>query len=295
MGLTETFGIEERWVRLLIKSIVNNPDLLVPERVSDAQYILGGIGNRQVYALRDWCRGIGIIEEAPQRSHFRLTAFGRVLLEYDPALDENGSWWAIHYGLYSNPSDIWFYSKYVNAFSAGRFSRGDLRERLRNAKPLAESVIDKKCITPLLHIMANTRLGTDFRILVQVTQDLFERQSPEPKLLHSAVVAFMLYDWAVRANRTTVNLMELHTDNSIGRCVGFEPTYFGSTIDNIEDRYAGRVLWVSHTAGLNSLGFANGIPPLALLRAYYIEHLEGQDPLSALETAIRIEEKAGEP
>lgn len=53
-------------------------------------------------------------------------------------------------------------------------------------------------------------------------------------------------------------------------------------LDKIQDRYLKRVLWVSRTAGLNSVTFANDFPPLALLNAYYLEHVTGVEPIEAL-------------
>jgi len=65
MALSEAFGFEERWLRLLIRrsltirSCFRLENLRSPEGMANAQHALGGIGNRQVRALRDWAKGIG--------------------------------------------------------------------------------------------------------------------------------------------------------------------------------------------------------------------------------------------
>ena len=67
MALSEAFGFEERWLRLLIKATNEDPLVLSQARLgnadgmADAQHVLGGIGNRQVFALRDWAKAIGVI------------------------------------------------------------------------------------------------------------------------------------------------------------------------------------------------------------------------------------------
>lgn len=286
MGLSETFGFEELWLRRLIKVVEEHPGLFSPDKISDAQYLLGGLGNRQVLALRDWARGMGLIVEKG-RGHIVLSAFGRLLLDYDPQLDELGSMWAIHHGLCMRSDDIWFYAYYANHVRCGSITRGELKTRLLHERKMSDSVVEKKCLTPLLHTMKKTKLGTECGLMAKVDEATYERKPPDESRLHPAVLAYMVCDWAYSQDRQTASLTELSQEGGSGCQLQLETTVFSRMLRRVQDRYRKRVLWISETAGLNSVTFDRRISPLCLLRAYYLEHVEECSPLESLDKAIQ--------
>jgi len=292
MGLTESFGFEERWMRMLIKRIPDYPDLFEPSKISDAQSILGGLGNRQVLALRDWGLGCEILVKQPNGT-FSLNKLGRILHEHDPDLEELGSFWAIHHNLCMNIKGIWFYSVYSNSFGAGRFTRSDIKERLLEHKKLSNSMVEKKCMTPLLHTMRATKLGRELGILFQTDDELYERQVPKDEKLHPGVLSYMLLDWAMRNNRRTANIVELTAYNSVGGYLALDQLSLIKHLTIIQSHYSDRVIQFSQTAGLNSITFNDDLIPSILLRAYYVERASFDcDPLKALNRAAAMERAA---
>ena len=306
MALT-SFGIREKWLRMLLKVLPEHPDIFSclsnEERMEDAQYLLGGIGNKQVPAIKDWCVGIGIIEKYDE-SNYALTSLGKIILEYDPMLEEQGTLWAIHYNLCVNSNkpkytdksdDIWFYSKYSNSFGAGTFSRNDvkacLKEYKKDGKDYSDSVIEKMCMASLLDTMSNTKIGEELGVLTIIddVKSIYERRHPNDSTLHPAILAYMLYDWAEFNSRLTMNTAEFYGYGSVARLMALEEQQLNMYLNKIQDRYAKKILWVSWTAGLNSVAFEQNISSLALLRAYYIEHQTGKDPLDSLREGIALE------
>lgn len=288
MELSESFGFEPRWLRLLLKALPHHPQLFHSGNVADAQYILGGLGNRQVLALRDWATGIGLIGAGRTGSFSSLTPLGALITAHDPELEEDGSYWAIHHSL-CRSTGIWFYASYSNLFGPGVFSRDEIKSRLKGCRAISESVIEKKCVVPLLHTMKSTRLGSELGVLSVRNGTLYERRRPDERRLHEAVVAFMLYDWAERSGRRTVNVSELAMWGGVANYLALSNDQLVGFLERIQDRYAKKVLWVSQTAGLGSIAFAEDVPSLALLRAYYIEQLEGVRPEVAFERAVAAE------
>jgi hypothetical protein len=285
MGLSESFGLEEPWFRRLIKVIDDHPDIFSPANVSDAQFLLGGLGNRQVLALHDWARGAGVTEEKG-RSGVGLSAFGRMLLTYDPQLDELGTLWAIHHKLCMRPDDIWFYAYYSNKVRCGVLSRSELKGRLLEARGLSESVVEKKCLSPLLQTMSKTKLGSECGLLIPLDDSTYERRPPDEPRLHLAVLAYMVCDWARVHNRQTASVSELTESGAPGSYLQLELNTLISMLHRIQDRYLKRVLWVSETAGLNSVTFDGRATPDTILKAYYLEKLEDLPPPDALKTAL---------
>lgn len=285
MSLSETFGFEERWIRLCLKALSSDASLFRAEEIPHTQALLGGLGNRQVLAVRDWVRGSGLAV-ALGNGDYGLSRVGRILLRYDPGLEEHGAIWAIHHGLCMRPGDIWFYAHYVNEFPSGQFTRDDIKSSFLAAKGGSEKYIDSKCVAPLLHTMKATRLGDIFGLLVGGNGQEYERRSPELAILPGSVVAYMLLDWASRNQRSTVHLGELLLPGSVGRHLGVEVDRVNQYLDMIQERYSGRVLAVSRTAGLNSITISRGLPADAMLVCYYRELCEGLEPTLALQDAI---------
>jgi len=290
--MSESFGFEERWIRLLLKNIPDHPDIFWNDRMEDAQYLLGGLGNRQVLALKDWARAIGLIieEKKEKQAKFVLTPLGKIITQYDPKLDENGTFWAIHHNLcLSENKQIWFYPFYSNTFGIETFTREQMERHLREARPDAGESMYGTWLNKLTHTMKSTKLGNDLGILVPVDKNLFERRSPDSSLNY-ALIAYILCDWAEKFSRDTVNLLEFQNKNGVFRYLALSDTQAKEFLDIIQDRFSKKILWFSRTAGLNSIVFEPNVPSLAVLRAYYLQQLEGMEPLKALEEGIKLEQ-----
>jgi len=305
MALTN-FGIREKWLRLLIKVLPNNPtlfnNLTNMANMEEAQYLLGGMGNKQVPAVKDWGVGIGLIEKDAD-ANYVLSPLGKLIAKYDPQLEEYGTYWAIHYNLCVNSqkpqfsekgTDLWFYSKYANSFGAGTFARSELKASLKEyknaAKEYSDTTIEKMCLAPLLDTMSNTKLGDELGLLTLADEvkNTYERRTPEDSTLHPAILAYMLYDWSLFNSRLTVNTAEFFGYGSVARLLALDEQQFNSMLNKIQDRYSRKVLWVSWTAGLNSVAFEQNLSPLGILQAYYLEHQTGTDPLRALTEPVEL-------
>jgi hypothetical protein len=309
MALT-SFGIREKWLRMLIKVLPSHPDIFTSltnkERMEEAQYLLGGIGNKQVPAIKDWGIGIGLIEryDSANETKYSLTSLGKIIAQYDPQFEEQGTLWTIHYNLCANSSkikytdksdDIWFYSRYSNSFGAGTFSRNEIKACLKkykkDGKNYSDSVIEKMCMASLLETMSNTKIGKELGVMtiVDSEKNIYERRRPDEVSLHPAILAYMLYDWADFNSRPSMNTAEFYSNDSVACLMAIDEEQLRMYLNKIQDRYTKKILWVSWTAGLNSVAFEKNIPSLAILRAYYIEHQVGKDPLKSLSEGIELE------
>ena len=309
MALT-SFGIREKWLRMLIRVLPKFPDifnnLTNKERMEEAQYQLGGVGIKQVSPIKEWGVGCGLIEKNAE-SNYVLTTLGKIIAEYDPQFEQQGTFWVMHYNLCINSfkpnytdksNDIWFYSKYANSFGVGTFTRDDvkacLKEYKKEGKEYSDSVIETMCMASLLETMAHTRIGNELGVLTikDSAKKIYERREPIDSTIHSAIFAYMLYDWADFNERLTVNTAEFFNYGSVACLMAMEEEKFNSLLNIIHDRYAKKILWVSWIAGLNSVAFEKTLPPLSLLRAYYIEQETGKDPLECLQEGIELEQNA---
>lgn len=283
------FGFERAWLARALRAVRKDPAILQKARVEDAQYETG-LGNQQVYALEHWLRAIGLVERLGDQH--RITRRGQIITEYDPSIEESGTWFAIHYHLASSKDMAFAYWCASNAVQYA-FDRSTLISAMRREMPGKSQATYANHLRAFLAVIRGTPIGNELRIF-EVNENEVSSERYDRRLLPLPIAAYAMMDWTRQHGRSTAGTAELTQSGGPARALLLDQGMGDSVLDDIQDIYAKRVLWVSRTAGLNSVGFANDVPPLALLRAYYIEHLEAKDPVSALEAAIQTERQEGE-
>lgn len=289
MGITgpACFGFERLWFSRSIRRIVENPDLFEKEHIADAQYSLG-LGNRQVLAVEYWLKCARLIQR--DGNNTSLSGFGDLVWTFDSQLEEPETWFAIHYHLASArqaASTYWFaFQKMPHTFS-----KSSLREGLKREFAGKSPRTYKDAISVFFSIMTRTEINTLCN-MVEVDSDSIVK-TIDPPLLESGLVAYAVVDWATKSGFKTSHFSQLLSEGGPAKSFSLTSAGLAKYLDQIQEKYAKKILWVSRTAGLDSVTFAQGIPPLAVLRAYYLEHLEGVDPLEAINRAIEEEGRRG--
>lgn len=285
MGITgpACFGFERGWLSKALKHIPNTPDLFQKDALEDAQYLLG-MGNRQVLALEYWLRSLGLMaKDESGKAH--LTDLGKVVLQYDPQIEEKGTWFALHYRLSAArevASTYWYASNCMTE----RFDREKLIEGLKTEFPGKSLRTYQDAASIFFSILAKTPLGS---IVFSIADDLTSRIT-DPPSLPDPILLFALVDWCGLRHRTGFSLMEFVTEGAPGRVFGLSDATIRAFLDTVQDRYRKRALWWSQTSGLDSVAVEQDLPSLAILRAYYLEHLEGLSPVEALRSGVEQED-----
>ena len=279
--LSGTFGIEETWLRKGMKEVSSNPAIFARNNRLLAQKELG-MGNKQIDALKDWLAAANLLSMGEKIGLLKPSTVGEVIVKYDSTFSENGTFWLIHYFLSQNTDRLWFYYWYVNEFDADIFSRNDLEAGLSNYKATSEKIIKDFCLLPLLQTMRKTRLGKSFGIMMEESPNQFRRIEPPEDKLDPMIVSYITADWAKRNDRSSANLVELVSlKGSPGKILHLSPRRYSEYLDKIQSMFNKEVLWVSYTAGLNSVVFEQKVNPLDLLKAYYIKIRDEINPLDA--------------
>jgi len=282
------FGFDESWFRLIIKKLPENQELFIPKEVENAQRILR-IGKLKVGAARVWAETADLIKK--KNKTYGLTPLGRLISRFDPDMEEDGIWWAIHCHLARSTSPAWFYSFYINFFEHDSFDRQLLESEMRafwakDHKPLTDDMFNKLVFSPLKQVFDGTRLGDGFGLFYETAPGAYERRHGAGSALHPAIVAYSLCDWAKKNKRQTAHIEELLSPGGPGRILRLDRATLDEMLIDIGDRYMKKVAWISHTANLNSVAILD-VPPLAILAAYYFE-LDQIAPPNALEKAMEM-------
>jgi len=91
----ESFHIREGWLEKGINIIHDNPKCFYKD--TGSEYF--GLGTNMVKSLKYWLNACNIAEF---KSDAMLTEFGKMLYQFDKYLEDDFSWWMIHYYLVTN-------------------------------------------------------------------------------------------------------------------------------------------------------------------------------------------------
>lgn len=281
------FGMDELWIRRGIKYVKKRPTIFNKDSKEEAMQ-LTGLGSVQVDALKDWLLEANLIIK--NNSGYILSDIGEYIYIYDIDLSEDATLWLLHYNLASKEGKSWFYYWYINELEADRFSRDDIKNGLFNYKEYAINHIEKYSMAPLLQTMRKTRLGKSFGMLLEDAPNQFKRTEPPEDKLDPIIVAYITMDWAKRNDRSSANLLELTTLKcSPGKILHLSSSRYIEYLDKIQAIFNKEILWVSYTAGLNSVSFEKNIKPLDILKAYYIKK---RDDISLIDSYHRAKKES---
>lgn len=281
------FGFEESWLRKGLKEYVADNCIFNKSEQEKAQMLMG-LGSHQIRDLKDWLLASNLL--SVEKSNCLSSPLGLLVYNYDREFSEDGTFWVIHNYLSLSEDSLWFYYWYVNEFVSDKFNRNDLHDGISQYRQMAENTIKRFILTPLLQTMRKTRLGKSFGIMIEDAPNQFRRIEPPEDKLDPIIVAYITMDWARRNDRSSANLLELITLKcSPGKILHLSSSRYIEYLDKIQAIFNKEILWVSYTAGLNSVSFEKNIKPLDILKAYYIKK---RDDISLIDSYHRAKKES---
>lgn len=280
---TYHFGFYRFWISRAIKNLTEIPDLFTAgerkNRFKGMEAI--GIGSTKVEALKSWLLAMNFIEASGKSNHI-LTKISESVIDFDPTIETNGTWALIHYCLSTN-MPIWNW--YSSVFSLNSFNQELMSKELREAYPEVSDDSIKNNRASLIAAMRQTPLGNDFGYFVEKDSVIYKQEPPE-ELLSPMIFAYSILDWMKRNNRIDVHTSELFKQGGPARIFNLSSDRVNKYLSFIRDNYGKRILWLSRTAGLNSLSVNTDLDPLIPLIAYYQNEVEGESPPDDLNLAM---------
>ncbi len=270
---TESFGFEKEWLVKLMKVIDQIPDVFA----RDDNQILLGMGNRKINALYVWAKGMAIIDG--NKKSVRLSPAGRLIKEHDEYLGDYGTWIVLVHNLSVHPphSPALFYW-FFNEFNRSDFSRDDLRREF-NASPLLTHIsltTKEKALTALLAALRNSVVSEELRLFEEeIEPGRFHKGYPPRNLFHPLVFAYCIVDWAARNGQKGVIQIEdiAHARGLPGKVFNLPERYVQDKLDELDMRYAKRIVDIERFSGLNRAIIKEPNPTL-LQKLYYEETLK---------------------
>lgn len=272
-----TFSIREGWLEKAIHIIANSDDnkSLFSK---DNGVIEFGIGSMMVTSLRYWLIATDIIDERTNQ----LSEFGRLLLEFDPYLDDEFSWWMIHEKLASNYKDAPILNIIFNEFKPKNFKKQDLNEFVLeylkdNAIEFSsESGVDSD-ITVFLKTYTNEvvtdpedNLNSPLGKLDLIQKDKDGSYSfiqPRHDRLNYLVVYYNILNCL--GNSDSVHISELmNTNNSPTKLLKMDKNLFYLYLNEFKRE---GLITVNRTAGLNMVYIHEKLSERQIFEKYFME------------------------
>ncbi|MEF9880520.1 MAG: DUF4007 family protein [Acinetobacter sp.] len=274
-----SFTIREGWLTKGLRNVENDPEVFLRDNATE----ILGIGSVMVKSLRFWMQATGLtVEPRVGRRVQSLTAFGKLIMENDPYLEELFSLYAIHSHLVTNRSMTTVWHLLFNYFDASRFSRETLENSLLST--FREMVTDDfslssfrdDCTLALKTYVADKSKQlspednmqcplTALDFFSKTTKDAYERTIPSTAKLHSYVVLYVMLN--AMESRSSISLDKLLNEpNQVGKVLHLNAYRINAYLDELQ---ASGLLTVQRTAGLNMIYPTEGITALEIAQRYY--------------------------
>ena len=121
----EKFPLREGWINKGLIEVASNELIFLSKEAPDEF----GIGNNMVKSLRYWMRALGLFESDTARGSF-LSDEGKMILNYDPYLEDLFSLWVMHSYIAKNKEEATSWYLYFNHCDADVLSKDQIEHIL---------------------------------------------------------------------------------------------------------------------------------------------------------------------
>lgn len=270
----ESFTIREGWLSKGLLAVDKNEKVFSSE---DATDILG-IGTNMVKSLKYWLYATNLIKD--NKNRIEITDFGKLVLQYDPYMEDTFTWWMIHINMVLNQEDFFVGNLFFNRVNAKNFSKEDVYNIVSeslNQKKLEYNekiLIDEINVIIKTYVIDNSNENpennfncplADLELLKRISKDNYERLKPNYRNLHYLAVYYLLLN--LLDDREYISIDDLlKVNNSPIKVLNLDKNICNDYLDDM--RRAGLVD-INRTAGLNMVYITSKLSLTDLFSNYY--------------------------
>ena len=252
----ESFSIREGWLSKGLLAVQSDSKIFSSE---DATDILG-IGTNMVKSLKYWLYATNLIKD--NKNVVEVTDFGKLIIQYDPYMEDEFTWWMIHVNMLLNQDDFYVGNLFFNKCISKNFSKEDVYNIVSdnlNSKKLEfnEKILVDEINTIIKTYVVDNSNDTpennfncplaDLELLKRISKDNYERLKPDYRNLNFLIVYFLLLQ--VLDGREYISIDELiKIQNSPSRILNLDKNLIN---DYLDDMRRNNLITINRTAGLN--------------------------------------------
>lgn len=224
----ETFFIRKGWLSKGIKNVVADPAVFMGNSGNPMDVL--GIGSNMVKSLRYWLQTVGLTSEpAYGKKEQSLTAFGNLVKQYDPYIEELGTLWLLHYHLAKNLNDATSWYFFFNEFKLMEFDKDDFVRQLSAFLRMQNEEVSERSLEDDYNCIINTYLSRmksnpekvqpesniDCPLgelgLIDISNKknkIYRKVSPKKETIHPLVVFAVIIDQACGAKEIKISSLQ---------------------------------------------------------------------------------------
>lgn len=254
----ESFSIREGWLSKGLLAVKNNSRVF---SMDDATDVLG-IGTNMVKSLKYWLYATNLIND--EKNNIKITELGNLILEYDPYMEDEFTWWMIHINLLLNEDDFYVGNLFFNKILSKNFSKEEVFNIVSNVLETKKLEYNDKILVDEINMIIKTYVVdsstdnpennfncplADLELLNRISKDNYELLKPNYRNLNFLVVYFLVLK--ILDGREYISIDELlKVQNSPSRLLNLDKNLLN---DYLDDMRRNDLITINRTAGLNMI------------------------------------------
>lgn len=277
----ETFTIREGWINKGLTEINRNPQVFNTNYGADAL----GVGANMAKAIRYWLKCAGLLIEK-QRDGVELSAVGKLILQFDPYIEDIFTLWLIHCRIASNREQATAWNLFFNKFGYEEFDKNQMMSEMKELaylaaeeispdKKVADASVESDCEAILhMYVKKSDKSGTPEEKnvspfgqleLIKIVDGKYVRKQPDLTHLPEEMLLYLLAE--CMNDRTSVHMDELLTImDGPGRLLQLKRNGLAELLEKLARNDK---IILNRTAGLNMIYLPEKISPEQIIKTYY--------------------------
>lgn len=270
---SESFYIRDGWIEKAINSINDNPEINIFSKNNGMKIL--GIGSNMVKGLKYWLQAANLIES--KGKDIVLSQFGQLLIKYDKYLENNFTWFLIHYFLSTNMEECpIFYGIFNNDIKS--FTKNEAIEMFISQFTNYGYVFKKEYVEDDLNVFIKTYVSdnisdnpednyvcplSNLKLIIK-KKDKFTKTRPIYANLSYLIVYFSLLMLYREGSFIIEESIEEY--NSPYRIFNLDKNMY---LQYLEEMKKNGLITINKTAGLNTIYFEKRISLENIMEEYY--------------------------
>lgn len=270
----ESFSIREGWLSKGLLSLKENKNVFVGQDATD----LLGIGTNMVKSLKYWMFATGLIVE--EKKQLLISELGELILNYDPYLEDQFTWWFIHVFMILNKEDSYVFNCFFNKCNFKNFSKEDVYNSISEELNKNKLEYNENILKDEVNMIIKTYSIDDtddnpennfscplseLQLLKRNSKDDYERIKPDYRSLNYLIVYYLVE--RVIENRDYLSIDELlKSEDGPAKLLNLDKNLFNYYLDDMK---RDNLITINRTAGLNMIYLQEKLSISEIFKKYF--------------------------
>lgn len=270
---SESFYIRDGWIEKALNAINDNSNINIFSKNNGIKIL--GIGSNMVKGLKYWLLSASLIQS--NGKNIELTNLGKLIVKYDKYLEEDFSWFIIHYNLCTNMNECPIFYGVFNS-NINSFTKNEALEMMIDYFSSTNIIFKREYVEEDLNVFLKSYINdnlvdnpednyvcplSNLNLLLK-KQNIYKKNRPIYNNLSYLIVYYALLN--VYDQESFLIEEECETINSPSKIFNLDKNVL---IKYLEEMKKNNLITINKTAGLNSIYFEKKLSIDEIFKEYY--------------------------